>query len=215
MLRSAPTLLCLKANCGFLKNGIVSPCGLGEHVYELKERGSLRRCAGQGDILSGKKTVIYCGQCPSFKRLSACLSVFVCVCEGCLVTAFYWSDKMFIKGENAVKPMPSMNLADCDGVECSSLGKMPTTFSWTGIECTVITVSDYLIETKVENPSLLLDPSSAAQRMRGGAVMSSILAATVVKKASELGFAEKGRSMTSPDVMKAIGKAFQTVTGTR
>jgi NAD(P)H-hydrate repair Nnr-like enzyme with NAD(P)H-hydrate dehydratase domain len=36
-----------------------------------------------------------------------------------------------------------------------------------------------------------------------------MLAAMVSKRASELAFAEKGRSMTAPDVVEQLGAAFR------
>ena len=37
---------------------------------------------------------------------------------------------------------------------------------------------------------------------------ASLLAATITKRASQLAFSRKKRSMTSPDVIECIGEAF-------
>jgi hypothetical protein len=42
-------------------------------------------------------------------------------------------------------------------------------------------------------------------------IFASLLAGIVVKEASRQAFVEYGRSMTSPDVLKMIGKAFETI----
>ncbi len=44
-------------------------------------------------------------------------------------------------------------------------------------------------------------------------ILAAILAASTIKAASVLAFAEKGRSMTSPDVLAHIGPAFASLTG--
>jgi hypothetical protein len=50
-----------------------------------------------------------------------------------------------------------------------------------------------------------------AGRSRKGAELACMLAATVVKKAAELAFAQSKRSTTSPLIMDKIGEAFETV----
>ncbi len=48
-------------------------------------------------------------------------------------------------------------------------------------------------------------------RVRDGAILSTILAVTVVKQAAQLAFINKGRSMTSPDVLAKIGEAMNHI----
>lgn len=50
-------------------------------------------------------------------------------------------------------------------------------------------------------------------RIRDGAILSALLALSVVKQASMMAFQQNGRSMTSPDVLKTLGPAFSQVTG--
>lgn len=56
---------------------------------------------------------------------------------------------------------------------------------------------------------------SDAGRSRQGAELACLLAATVVKKASELAFAQSKRSTTSPLIMDKIGEAFESVVNTQ
>lgn len=60
--------------------------------------------------------------------------------------------------------------------------------------------------------SSLKESFTSSGRTRLGAILASVLGASVVKVASKLAFQEKGRSMTSPDVLEALGKAFQQIT---
>lgn len=53
---------------------------------------------------------------------------------------------------------------------------------------------------------------SAAARDRITAVLGALLAGNVVKKASEFAFMKEGRSMTAPNVIAALGNAFNTLT---
>lgn len=42
-------------------------------------------------------------------------------------------------------------------------------------------------------------------------IHACIFASTVAKRAAEMAFADKGRSMTAPDVIERIGAAFQDI----
>lgn len=64
--------------------------------------------------------------------------------------------------------------------------------------------------TKHLGTSSVSMPSDAG-RSRKGAELACMLAATVVKKAAELAFAQSKRSTTSPLIMDKIGEAFETV----
>lgn len=141
-----------------LRKGASDIISSGEHVYELHEQGSLRRCGGQGDILAGS-----------------------------LATAFYWADRMLER-----EASHDMIVRDSDNFKTITLNPA---------------VTSYMTPNIIENVETLTD----GRRSRTAAVMASLLAASVVKKASELGFAAKGRSMTSPDVMQQLGKAFQII----
>lgn len=48
-------------------------------------------------------------------------------------------------------------------------------------------------------------------RARNAAVQACVLASVVTKLAAELAFAAQGRSMTAPDVVTHIGRAFQVL----
>ena len=52
---------------------------------------------------------------------------------------------------------------------------------------------------------------SSHARIRDSAIVSTILAVTVVKQAAQLAFSNKGRSMTSPDVLAKIGEAMNHI----
>jgi NAD(P)H-hydrate repair Nnr-like enzyme with NAD(P)H-hydrate dehydratase domain len=45
--------------------------------------------------------------------------------------------------------------------------------------------------------------------MRNAAVHACVFASILTKQAAELAFAQKGRSMTAPDVVEQIGAAFR------
>lgn len=56
-----------------------------------------------------------------------------------------------------------------------------------------------------------LQEQETQQQVRNAALHACIFASVVSKKASEVAFAEKGRSMTAPDVIEKIGAAFQII----
>lgn len=54
---------------------------------------------------------------------------------------------------------------------------------------------------------------STAQSNLAPMIRAGMLATATIRKASELAFAEAGRSMTSVDVLAKVGRAFQVVSG--
>lgn len=60
-----------------------------------------------------------------------------------------------------------------------------------------------------------LDPSSptntTSPNQHNALIYACIFASTVAKRAAELAFADKRRSMTAPDVIERIGTAFQDI----
>lgn len=61
-----------------------------------------------------------------------------------------------------------------------------------------------------------LDPTSSpttntSPNQHNALIYACIFASTVAKRAAELTFADKGRSMTAPDVIERIGTAFQDI----
>lgn len=82
-----------------------------------------------------------------------------------------------------------------------------------------IQANERIIMTKTFSASggrLATAPTSittSAGADRFGNILSSILASTVVKRAAQLAFQDKKRSMTAPDVLNNIGNALDSLLG--
>lgn len=79
-----------------------------------------------------------------------------------------------------------------------------------------IQLNDRIVMSKAITGAGLLSATGAGMktqhsRARNGAILSAMLAITVVKQASAIAFAHKGRSMSSPDVLQTIGEAFDSI----
>lgn len=74
----------------------------------------------------------------------------------------------------------------------------------------VVTMTKGVTATGGLGPSGLVRKTNHS-RLRDGAILSTLLALSVVKQASMLAFKQHGRSMTSPDVLKTVGPAFSLI----
>ena len=61
--------------------------------------------------------------------------------------------------------------------------------------------------------SLTATTTNSTANTHNALVHACVLASSVSKKAAELAFGNKGRSMTAPDVIERIGEAFVLTTG--
>lgn len=159
----------------------------GDMVFEVKMKGSPRRCGGQGDILAG-----------------------------CVGTAFHWSSTRLLEVSHALNDLKKMQDEHVSTVTMESKLDLNEVAQWLpnteAMNRTLLSKTFVGSAGKMLAPTPVSAPSNI-KLYEDAAVMACIVAACVTKKASQLAYEEHGRAMISPDMLKVLGRAFREVLG--
>mmetsp|Transcript_24480 Transcript_24480/g.26768 ORF Transcript_24480/g.26768 Transcript_24480/m.26768 type:complete len:301 (-) Transcript_24480:13-915(-) len=164
------------------RKGEVDLITSGNDVYAITERGSPRRCGGQGDILAGT-----------------------------LATAYYWAFKAEPQNLLNLSTQLTNNTKIESFESRVDLDDIAQIFPEVQANERAILSKSLATAGGAQRlaPSISSFPSSAS-RDRIGAILASLLAGNIVKQASSLAFNKFGRSMTAPNVIGDLGNAFNT-----
>ena len=189
-------------------------------VYVLYGKGCPRRCGGLGDILSGitatalhwatqvrerqnTNAVLYCCFITAEKFL---LRELLAICDTVppFLCIFIFNVPSLSLQRVHLLPDLSSALADNTNVHQQTFPIEPTQSMRNTTTATIdSSTSDPTGDTSSTTPS--------KPDLHNALIHACIFASTVAKRAAELAFADKGRSMTAPDVIERIGSAFQDI----
>ena len=159
-------------------------CFEGGDVYVLREQGSPRRCGGQGDVLAG-----------------------------ILGVSLYWASSP-LSGHGGAHSLLS-------GGGASPTGGLSTIETERELSWQEFEQSDLLAwrlpnyqesantNTPVAKKQCVSDEEGPASSIQfEPCVAAALFSAAIVRRSAALAFKDKGRSVTSPDIIECIGSAF-------
>lgn len=161
-------------------------CGGGD-VYVLRERGSPRRCGGQGDILAGILGV---------SMYWASLS------DGSALNGGPFSPSS--SGHTTAGPSLSWEEFERSDLHAWRLPlALPGETVQTVHERSPSSIEEHAVKKQCLNNTELVPPLQFPPY-----IAAALFSAGFVRKAATLAFQEKGRSVTSPDIIDRIGSVF-------
>lgn len=156
----------------------------GGDVFVLNEKGSPRRCGGQGDLLAG-----------------------------CLSVAYYWSEKMKLETANKTSLGDHLRAMSAGTTSNTAIDLDLVHQVFPGIQASKrLFLAKKFVPHQAQQlaPDVVTVPTNAALTRQGGE-LAALLASAVVKKAAELAFAQTKRSTTTPFILEKIGEAFELI----
>lgn len=181
-----------------------------------KPLGSPRRCGGQGDVLAGSLgTSIHWAI-----KTSSMKSCHIPSIEDLINSSEAEADDS--EGDEdilmSVKSVDSIELDEPSEVVESSETVAIDTSKTVALGTVGSTVRTTVQSSVTSHPIKAIDRDDRVQdqaqdRERDAILLACILASSVTRRASELAFKQKGRAMTSPDVLSQLGLAFADLEG--